>query len=229
MAAEFRRRPRALAALMRGARHRDRADPGVLTEGRTPAAQVHLDNQPLWTAYFQRRHAEQLASTNSAPARRGHHNFEGCRQRWGVPGCMLHAVLEHLEGGNMPLLEYPVPSFSSRSGSSWLPRRIAESSSSSSGSRSSGAAMLPDAIKPEPREMLLRWRSRGGNLVINEGRHQPSPPRAHHRLVKTKKEPTTTVAVKQEHEAMVVELDASLKWSRNDYMREEVERERRAL
>ncbi|KAE8793996.1 Cysteine-rich receptor-like protein kinase 10 [Hordeum vulgare] len=35
--------------------------------------------------------------------------------------------------------------------------------------------------------------------------------------------------VKQEHEAMVVDLDVGLKWSRDDYVRQEIERQRRAV
>ncbi|KAE8793997.1 Homeobox protein KNOX3 [Hordeum vulgare] len=38
------------------------------------------DNQPLWTAYFQRCHAEQLASINGARALRGRHSFDGHHQ-----------------------------------------------------------------------------------------------------------------------------------------------------
>ncbi|KAI4987426.1 hypothetical protein ZWY2020_020226, partial [Hordeum vulgare] len=32
----------------------------------------------------------------------GAHNFDGRRLWWGVPGCTLHAVLEHIEGGSRP-------------------------------------------------------------------------------------------------------------------------------
>lgn len=77
------------------------------------------DNHALWTAYFQHHHAEQLASTNGGPTPRGRHNSEGRRQWWGTLGRTLVAILEHIEGGNEPRLEYPAPlSFSRRQGSS---------------------------------------------------------------------------------------------------------------
>ncbi|KAE8769927.1 hypothetical protein D1007_58402 [Hordeum vulgare] len=132
----------------------------------------------------------------------------------GRPGRTLYAVLEHLEGGNEPPLKYPTPSFSRRS-ESWLPRRMASASLASFGSRSSGMATLPFAVKPEPQEIPLRRHSRGSNLVINEGCCQPSPSRGHLRLVKPKKEPAATIMVKKEHEAMAANLD--------DYVREEME------
>ena len=55
-------------------------------------------NHAHWAAYFQRRHEEQLASTNSALVR-GRHNADGRRLWWGVPGRTLHFVLE---GGKQP-------------------------------------------------------------------------------------------------------------------------------
>ncbi|KAE8788165.1 Homeobox protein KNOX3 [Hordeum vulgare] len=71
------------------------------------------DSNMLWTAYFERRHADQLATTNGDEPR-GRHNSEGRRQWWGVPGRTLEAVLEHIEGGNSPMYEYPPPSAFSR-------------------------------------------------------------------------------------------------------------------
>ncbi|KAE8795686.1 hypothetical protein D1007_29401 [Hordeum vulgare] len=145
----------------------------------------------------------------------------------GVLGRTLHAVLEHIEGGNKPPLEYPAPSFSRQSRSSWLSRRMEPLSSSSFGSRSTGTAAPLVAVKPEPQEMSLRRCSRNNNLVRNKGRREPSPPRSHFRLVKPKKEPTTMV--KQEHMKMSADLDAGLEWSRDDYVRQEMEHERRTL
>ncbi|KAE8791292.1 Homeobox protein KNOX3 [Hordeum vulgare] len=90
-----------------------------------------LDSLPVWTAYFQRRHADHLASTNGFPAARGRHNSDDHRQWWDVLERTLHDILKHIEGGNEPPLQYAAPSLSHRSGSSWLPRRVAGSSSSS--------------------------------------------------------------------------------------------------
>ncbi|KAE8778335.1 Homeobox-leucine zipper protein HOX14 [Hordeum vulgare] len=101
------------------------------------------------------------------------------------------------------------------------------SSSSSHGSRSSETAAPLVPIKPEPQETPLRRRSRSGNLVINEGRHVPSPPRNHIRLVKPKKEPTTVV--KQEHEDMTTDLESVLARSRANYVKQGMERQRRSL
>ncbi|KAE8815187.1 hypothetical protein D1007_07511 [Hordeum vulgare] len=103
------------------------------------------------------------------------------------------------------------------------------SSLSSSGSRSSDVVTPPVTFNIEPQETLLHRRSRGGNFIINEGHHHPSPPHDHIRLVKPKKDPTAIVMVKQEHEAMAADLDSTLKWSRDNYVREEMECQRRAL
>ena len=76
------------------------------------------DSNTLWTAYFERRHEEQIAATNGVEPR-GRLNPEGRRQWWGVPGRTLEAVLEYIKAGNTPRLEYPAaPSFSHRRGSS---------------------------------------------------------------------------------------------------------------
>ncbi|KAE8779899.1 hypothetical protein D1007_47010 [Hordeum vulgare] len=69
MAAERPWHFRAPAVLWRGARHRK-----SLPEGARQPPRYAPDNQPLWTAYFQRHHDEQLASTNDAPVPRGLHN-----------------------------------------------------------------------------------------------------------------------------------------------------------
>lgn len=110
-------------------------------------------------------------------------------------------------------------------GGSWTPMRMDTPSSSSSGSRSSQSApLLP--VKPEPQETPLRRRTRGGTLVINEGGRVPSPLSS--RLVKPK-EPEALLPVEQEHEAMVADLESGLLWLCQDYVREEMERQHRAL
>ncbi|KAE8786621.1 hypothetical protein D1007_39530 [Hordeum vulgare] len=82
-------------------------------------------------------------------------------------------------------------------------------------------------VEPEPEETSELLRHRGGNLVINKGRRQPSSPRSHLRLVRPKKEPATPpMVVKQEHTKMAADLDTGLKWSRDDYVCEEMERQR---
>ena len=94
-------------------------------------------------------------------------------------------------------------------------------SSSSSGS-GSPAALCP--VKPEPEETLLGRRTRSGALVINEG-GRPSPHSL--RLVQPKTEPGL-LPVKKEHEEMAADDETILKWAKADYVREQVERQRRA-
>ncbi|KAE8801655.1 Homeobox protein KNOX3 [Hordeum vulgare] len=159
-----------------------------------------------WTAYFERQPAEQLAATNGVEPR-GRHNSKGHHPWRGILGRTLDVVLEHIEGGNSPRLEYPPPpTFSRRSDSSWTPRRMKTASSSSFGSssHSSGSpALLP--VKPEPRETPLGWRTRSGSIVINE-------PRACSRLIKSKTEPGHLL-VKQELLAMAAGDETALNGS----------------
>ena len=174
-------------------------------------------------------HPNQLASMNGASTPCGRHNLHYCRQWWGVLGHTLHVVLENIEGGNAPRVEYPAPSFSCRSDSLWLPRHMAGASFSSSGSHSSDAPTPLAAVKAEPQETPEHRRSHDCSLIINEG--QPSPPPCGHlRLVKPKKEPAPPpVIVKQEHVDMAADLETGLKWAWDDYVREEMERQRRTL
>ncbi|KAE8818184.1 hypothetical protein D1007_04060 [Hordeum vulgare] len=83
-------------------------------------------------------------------------------------------------------------------------------------------------MKAKPQETSERYRIRGGNLVINESR-QPSAPRGHLRLVRTKKESVTPLIIKQENIEMATDLDTGLKCPHDDYVREEMERKRRAV
>ncbi|KAE8795813.1 Homeobox protein KNOX3 [Hordeum vulgare] len=175
------------------------------------------DSNTLWTAYFEHR---QLAATNGVEPR-GRHNSEGCRQWWSDR--TLEAALEHIEGSNARRCDYPPPpAFSRRRGSSWTLRRVetTSSSSSSSRSRSSGLpAFLP--VKPEPHETPLGRRMRSAGIVINE-------PDASSHLVKPKTE-LGLLPVKKEHLAMVAADETALKWAKDDYVREEMERQRRAV
>ena len=141
-----------------------------LTEEQRNEPRYAPDSETLWTLYFQRRREEQTASVNGIIPR-GRLNSEGRREWWGVPGRTLDAVLDHIETGNVPRLEYPTrPSFSRRRGSSWMPRRMEPGSSSSSGSG------LPACrpVKPEPGETPLGRRTRSGALDINKGGRSPS-------------------------------------------------------
>ena len=105
-----------------------------LTEEQRNEPRYTSGSHTLWTMYFQRRREEQIASTNDViPS--GRLNADGRCEWWAVPGRTLEAVLDHIEIGNVPRLEYPPqPSFSCRRGSSWTPRRTEPGSSSSSGS-----------------------------------------------------------------------------------------------
>ena len=105
-----------------------------------------------------------------------------------------------------------------------------EPGSSSSSGFGSSAALRP--VKPEPEETPLGRRTRSGALVINEGA-RPSPPglapgRHSLRLVRPKPEPGL-FPMKPEHVEMAAPDDESaLKWAKEDYVREQVRRQRRA-
>ncbi|KAE8782293.1 SEC12-like protein 2 [Hordeum vulgare] len=91
---------------------------------------------------------------------------------------------------------------------------------SSSGSRSSGSpAFLP--VKTKPQEMPLGRHTRSVDIVIRK-------PDASSHLVKPKTEPRL-LPVKQEHLVMAADDETVLKWARDDYVREEMERQRCAL
>ncbi|KAE8811784.1 Homeobox protein KNOX3 [Hordeum vulgare] len=162
------------------------------------------DSNTLWAAYFERRHADQLAATNGVEPR-VRHNVEGRRQWWGIPGRTFEVVFEHIKGDSSPRYEYPPPpAFSCRCGSSWMPRRMETTSSSSSGSRScssGSSAFLP--VKPELQETSLGPRMRNADIVINE-------PDSSSGIVKPKMEPGLLL-VKQEHLAMAAADETTLK------------------
>ncbi|XBI23728.1 hypothetical protein VPH35_048906 [Triticum aestivum] len=187
-----------------------------LTEEQRNQPRYAPDSETLWTVYFQRRREEQIASVNGVIPR-GRLNAEGRHEGWGIHSHTLKSVLDNIETGNMPRLEYPTrPSFSRRRGSSWTPRQMElTSSSSGSGSLSSGS----------PKEAPQRRRTRSGALVINEG-GRPFPRSL--RLVRPKPEPGL-LPVKPEHADMVAPDDESaLKWAKEDYIREQVRRQHQA-
>ena len=55
-----------------------------------------LDNHATWSAHFDQRHRERLASTNGAPWVEGRQNSVGRGAWWGQPGRTLEAVLDHI-------------------------------------------------------------------------------------------------------------------------------------
>ncbi|XP_044351540.1 uncharacterized protein [Triticum aestivum] len=73
-----------------------------MTDEQRALPQYAAGNHGAWAAYFQHWQAQRIASTNGAPTVRGRQNNEGRRLWWGAPGRSLHAVLQHLEGGNDP-------------------------------------------------------------------------------------------------------------------------------
>ncbi|KAE8788189.1 hypothetical protein D1007_37792 [Hordeum vulgare] len=95
-------------------------------------------------------------------------------------------------------------------------RRMETASSSSSGSRSrsSGSAVLLP-VKSELRGTPLRRCMPSGALVINEASSS--------HLIKRKTEPAL-LPVKKEHEAIAADKEIVLKWVRDDYVREKMER-----
>jgi hypothetical protein len=130
----------------------------------------HPDNFAAWTEFFREWREQQLASYDGAgdpPARK---NAAGRKQWWSAPGRMLHAVLEHIEGGNTPRLRYPPPQTDARrsaNGGASKARR-----SSSSVSRSTGSAL----VKTEPPSPPRVRRGAAHGVVIKNERRSPSPP-----------------------------------------------------
>ncbi|XBH66987.1 hypothetical protein VPH35_095438 [Triticum aestivum] len=205
-----------------------------LTDEQLALPQYAVDNHAAWTAYFERRQQQRLASTNGAPVVGGTKNNEGRHLWWGVPGRTLKGVLTHLEGGNNPPLAYPPPVRAAalahrRRAGQWMPRRLGSSSSSSShsSSHSSGSPALL-GVKAEPAaETPLGQRTRNAGIVINEGGRRASssaPPR----FVKPKTEPGLA-PVKTEHGDVDLDDDAALEWARKDSLKMARERQCAAL
>ncbi|KAM3215244.1 hypothetical protein ACQJBY_067305 [Aegilops geniculata] len=185
----------------------------------------YVPDSPLWEPYFRHRHAEQLEATNSVVPS-GRLNSKGRRRWWGVPGRTLEAVLEYIEGGNTPRLEYPEPpSFSRRRGSSWTPRRMdppPRASSSSSG-QSTGSPCLR-TVKPEPQDTPVSWRTRSSGVRIADS----TPASGRLVLVMPKPEPSLPPEYEEIARRGFSDEDA-LRWASDDYLRDEMVRQRRAL
>ncbi|KAE8814699.1 Cysteine-rich receptor-like protein kinase 10 [Hordeum vulgare] len=97
-----------------------------------------------------------------------------------------------------------------------------KASSSSPGSRSRSfvsPTLLP--VKLEPQETSLERCTRNNDIVINK-------PDTSSCLVKPRTE-LRLLPVKQEHPAMAAADETALKWVRDNYVREEMERQRRPL
>ncbi|XP_048537735.1 uncharacterized protein LOC125516294 [Triticum urartu] len=137
---------------------------------------------------------------------------------------METATSEHIEAGNTPRLECPAPpTFSRRRGSSWTPRwmETATSSSSGSSSLSSGSPALRP-VKPEPKGDATR-----------ASQVRPHHPRRWTPLSffpARQAEDRARVAPRElEHADMTAADETALKWAKAHCVREQVERQRRAL
>ncbi|XBJ22429.1 hypothetical protein VPH35_000823 [Triticum aestivum] len=117
-------------------------------------------------------------------AARGHQRRRALRQvqrRWpasvvGRAGRTLESVLEYIEGGNTPRLEYPAPpSFSRLRGSSWTPRRMVTGVSSSSSGGSPCLHLRP--VKSEPQDTPVSARTRSSGVLV-EPKVESSLPRS---------------------------------------------------
>ena len=106
-----------------------------------------------------------------------------------------------------------------------MPRRLSDATTSSS----SGGSPAAFAVKHEPQdtagESPLGRRTRSGTLTIPEkgrgGRMRRVRP-------KTESEPPL-LPMKPEHLAMAAADETAMRWAREDYVREQVARQRRAL
>ena len=101
------------------------------------------------------RGANRLRQRHHSP---GCLNAEGRREWWGVPGRTLDAVLDHIEIGNVPRLEYPTRA------------EFLDAATNGAGVVLVVGLRLagPPPVKPEPEGTPLRRRSRSGALVINK-------------------------------------------------------------
>ena len=179
----------------------------------------YVPDSPLWDPYFRRRHAQQLEATNGVVPS-GRLNVVGRRRWWGVPGRTLEAALEYIQGGNTPRLEYPAPpSFSRRRGSSWTPRRMETGGSSSS----SGGSPCLRPVKPEPQGTPVSARTRCSGVRIGAN---ASPPTGRFVLVEPKPE---LPAEYEEIARRGFSDEDAMRWARDDYLRDEMVRQRRAL
>jgi hypothetical protein len=229
---------------------------GMSDEQRTDP-RFYPDNYPAWNAFFRRWYKRELAAYDGPPPPPARNNTVGRRRWWSACGRTLEAVLEHIENGNSPVLGMPPPqrpTLSCRRGCSWMPQRMASTSSGSASSGSASArsasrssASTPRTVKQEPPSAPPRCNS--GALVIREGARTTSPslrrrPRkdAAAKAVSDLDEAEATRA----EEAATAEaiarslcdvvpadnampLDAALEWSRGDWEREEAEQQRRLL
>jgi hypothetical protein len=91
------------------------------------------DNHAAWFTYFRERYERELASYEGPPPPLPRKNANGRRRWWSGPGRTHTVVLKHIKAGNSPVLQMPPmtpTSFSRRRGNSWMPRRMASTSSS---------------------------------------------------------------------------------------------------
>ncbi|EMS62888.1 Protein kinase APK1A, chloroplastic [Triticum urartu] len=167
-----------------GARRAEIARPRASLPRAARKGPRYVPDSPLWEPYFRRRHAEQLEATNGVMPF-GRLNSEGRRRWWGVPGRTLDAVLEYIEGGNTPMLEYPAPpSISRRRGSSWTPRCMDLGASSFSSGRSSDSSCLRP-VRPEPQDTPVSICTRCSGVRIDDS----APASGRLVLVRPKPEP----------------------------------------
>jgi hypothetical protein len=129
------------------------------------------DNMDHWTAFFTERRLAELAHYEGNGPLPPNKNAATRKVWWGIEGCTLPAVLDHIVAGNHPRLTMPQRQH-------WLPRRMDGPVSSSSRSSSS----------------TPRTPRGGGGVVIG------SPTSAPTRLLRPKKEPgpgTSSARVKE--------------------------------
>ena len=139
-----------------------------------------------------------------------------------MPGRTLEAVLEYIEGGNTPRLEYHAPlSFTRRRGSSWTPRRMETGVSSSS----SGGSPCLRPVKPEPQDTPVSARTRSSGVRIDDS---ALPSTGRFVLVEPKPEPGLPAEYEEIARRGFSDEDA-MQWARDNYLRGEMVRQCRAL
>ena len=100
-------------------------------------------NDAFWTAYFQRRHDQDVADRGNNDPIEGRCNSISRKRWWGGDHRTLQWVVDYIEAGNEPRLAMPPRP-------SWTPRRMGWGSSSSGTSSSSGVRSAGADWKPRP-------------------------------------------------------------------------------
>ena len=122
----------------------DKVRAGLTAEQAADQRWRRRDNDAFWTAYFQRRHKEDVADRGNNGPIEGRCNSIIRKRWWRGDHRTLQWVVDYIEAGNEPRLAMPLRH-------AWSPRRMVWGGSSSPGtSSSSGVRSAGGDWKPRP-------------------------------------------------------------------------------